>query len=161
GDQFELVVGARTSDDPHQLTCSYEKLATELRPGDPVLFADGTIAMAAREVDKTRARLEVTLGGTLRSNQGVNLPGATLGVSALTEKDLRDLDWTATREVEYVALSFVRSAHDVTMLRDELARRGSRARIVSKIEKPQALDEIEAIVAESDAVMVARGDLGV
>jgi pyruvate kinase len=91
----------------------------------------------------------------------VNLPGAALALSALTEKDLRDLDWTARNEVEYVGLSFVRRAADVVMLREQLQQRGSRARIVAKIEKPQAVADLDAIVAEADAVMVARGDLGV
>jgi pyruvate kinase len=84
-----------------------------------------------------------------------------LNIPALTEKDLRDLDWTARSGVEYVGQSFVRRAADVAWLRRELAARGSRARIVAKIEKPQAVDDLEAILAESDAVMVARGDLGV
>ncbi len=81
--------------------------------------------------------------------------------AALTDKDLADLDWTAKHEVDYVGLSFVRRAEDIAMLRGELERRGSRARIIAKIEKPQALANLDAIVAEADAVMVARGDLGV
>ena len=81
--------------------------------------------------------------------------------AALTDKDLADLEWTATHEVDYVGLSFVRKAEDIALLRRELQRRGSRARIIAKIEKPQALANLEAIVAEADAVMVARGDLGV
>ena len=80
---------------------------------------------------------------------------------ALTEKDLADLEWTAKHDVEYVGLSFVRKAQDVGLLRSELQRRGSRARIIAKIEKPQALDNLDAIIAEADGVMVARGDLGV
>ena len=99
--------------------------------------------------------------GHIRSNQGINVPGAGLSVAALTEKDLADLEWTATHEVDYVGLSFVRKAEDIALLRTELERRGSHARIVAKIEKPQALDNLDAIVAETDAVMVARGDLGV
>ena len=82
-------------------------------------------------------------------------------MGALTDKDLADLDWTAAHEVDYVGLSFVRKADDIALLRGELERRGSGARIIAKIEKPQALANLDAIVAEADAVMVARGDLGV
>lgn len=160
GDEFTLVV-ERTADDPHQLTCTYRDLPHDLKPADLVLFADGTVAMVVTASDDEGARLKVTLPGRLRSNQGVNLPGAALSLNALTEKDLRDLEWTARSEVEYVGLSFVRRASDVVALREELQRRGSRARIVAKIEKPQALEDLDAIIAESDAVMVARGDLGV
>lgn len=163
GDEFTLTA-ARTSDDPRQLTCTYPELVADLQPGDAVLLADGTVAMrvvASAAGSESGARLQVTLGGTLRSHAGLNLPGTPLRVPALTAKDLADLDWTARSDVEYVGLSFVRRAADVRTLRDELARRGARARIVAKIEKPQAVDELEAIVAEADAVMVARGDLGV
>jgi pyruvate kinase len=160
GDEF-LLVGERTSDDPHQLTCSYPGLAGELAPGGVVLLADGTLAMVVVDREAAGVRLKVTLAGTLRSHQGINVPGAALSLEALTEKDRRDLDWTARHEVEYVGLSFVRRGADVVALRQELEQRGSRARIVAKIEKPQALDDLDAILAESDAVMVARGDLGV
>jgi pyruvate kinase len=160
GDEFELVA-ERTADDPHQLTCTYRELPGDLRPGDAVLFADGAVSMVATEACADRARLRVALAGRLRSNQGVNVPGAALGVSALTDKDLRDLEWTARHAVEYVGLSFVRTAADVVRLREELEARGCRARIVAKIEKPQAVEALEAIIAQADAVMVARGDLGV
>ena len=162
GDEFTLVVD-RTSDDPRQLTCTYRDLPRDLRAGDAVLFADGAVAMTVVEADaaKGSARLSVTLGGRFKSRQGLNLPGAKLAIAALTEKDLRDLDWTARSGVEYVGLSFVRSAEDVRILRRELQARGSNARIVGKIEKPEAVADLAAIVAESDAVMVARGDLGV
>ena len=89
------------------------------------------------------------------------MPRTGLNVAALTDKDLADLEWTAKHAVEYVGLSFVRKAEDVALLRSELQRRGIRARIIAKIEKPQALANLEAIIAEADAVMVARGDLGV
>jgi pyruvate kinase len=110
-----------------------------------------------------RARMRVTLPGLLRSRQGVNLPGSELSVSSLTEKDLRDLDWTARHagEVDFVGLSFARNADDVTGLRTELQSRNCPARVVAKIEKPQAVEHFEEILAVTDAVMVARGDLGV
>ncbi len=160
GDEFVLTAG-RTSDDPHQLTCTDASVPGELRPGNVVYFADGTVAMTVADVDEGGARLTVTLAGRLRSSQGINLPDAPLSVKALTPKDLLDLDWTAGHPVEYIGLSFVRRAADVTLLREELDRRGIGARIVAKIEKPQAVADLDAIIAVSDAVMVARGDLGV
>ena len=149
-------------ENPNQFTCTYRELADDLKPEDIVYFADGVVAMVVTEVDKGTATLRVTLPGRVRSHQGINLPGAALNVKALTDKDLRDLEWTAANPVEYVGLSFVRRASDVTTLRDELDRRGCNAvKIVAKIEKPQAVADLDAIIAETDVVMVARGDLGV
>ena len=163
GDVFTLVKDrTSTADDARQITCTYRELADDLSAGDLVYFADGAVAMVVVEAGKGAATLQVTLPGRVRSHQGVNLPGAALSVNALTEKDLLDLDWTAKNPVEYVGLSFVRRASDVTTLREELDRRGCpRVKIVSKIEKPQAVLSLEEIIAETDAVMVARGDLGV
>jgi len=161
GAGFELVADRTRPDDPHQLTCTYRDLPRDLKPGDVVLFADGNVAMRVEASEGGRVAMTVTLPGVLRSRQGINLPGATLNVKALTEKDLADLDWTAEHPVEYVGLSFVREASDVTWLREELKSRGIDAKIVAKIEKPQAVDNLDAILAETDAVMVARGDLGV
>ncbi|MEO6811497.1 MAG: pyruvate kinase [Isosphaeraceae bacterium] len=160
GDEFTLA-NDRTTDDPHQLTCSYRTLANDLTTGDVVLFADGAVAMEVTRTSGGEAGLVVTLPGPLKSHQGINLPGADLKIKALTEKDLRDLDWAANHPVEYIGLSFVREADDVSWLRRELKSRGIRARIVAKIEKPQAVDHLEEILAEADAAMVARGDLGV
>ncbi len=168
GDAVDCALGAtftlvdeRTSQDPRQFTCTYRDLPRDLKPGDTVLFADGAVAMEVAEASGGVARLTVTLAGRLKSRQGLNLPGTDLGVEALTDKDLRDLEWTARNQVEYVGLSFVRRADDVVRLRKELVARGISARIVAKIEKPQAVADLEAILVETDAVMVARGDLGV
>jgi pyruvate kinase len=147
--------------DPHRLTTTYPSLVAELEVGQSVLFADGTVAMDVIERGSGWARLQVSIPGHIRSRQGINLPRGGLSVPALTDKDLADLDWTAAHDVDYVGLSFVRKASDIALLRGELERRGSRARIVAKIEKPQAVENLDAIVAEADAVMVARGDLGV
>jgi pyruvate kinase len=162
GEEFTLVMD-RSTDSPRELTCSYRELPNDLKPGEAVLFADGTVAMTVTDVAKGRARLKVTLPGRLRSRQGLNLPGSELAVPSLTEKDLKDLDWTAQHpdEVQFVGLSFVRSPDDVARLRQELAARKVAARIVVKIEKPQAVKHLDAIVATTDGVMVARGDLGV
>ncbi len=160
-DEFTLVAGVPAND--RELACSYRDLPNDLAPGEAVLFADGTVAMTVVDIVPGRARLRVTLPGRVRSRQGLNLPGTELAVSSLTEKDLRDLDWTAQHagDVDFVALSFVRSADDVARLRRELQARACTADIVVKIEKPQAVEHLEAIVDAADAVMVARGDMGV
>jgi pyruvate kinase len=147
--------------DPHHLTSTYSELPDDLAVGQNVLFADGTVAMDVMEKGPGWAKLKVTLPGQIRSHQGINVPGGGLSVATLTEKDLNDLEWTKTHDVAYVGLSFVRTAADIKRLREELADRGSKARIVAKIEKPQAVVNLQAIVAEADAVMIARGDLGV
>jgi pyruvate kinase len=162
GEEFTLVA-EKSSTSPLELTCSYCELPNDLKPGENVLFADGTVAMTVVDVAPGRARMKVTVAGRLRSRQGVNLPGSDLTVQSLTDKDLKDLDWTAqhANDVEFVGLSFVRSPEDVTRLRAELSARKCPARVVVKIEKPQAVRRIEEIVAVTDCVMVARGDLGV
>jgi pyruvate kinase len=159
--EFTLEKHPDRTDDPHRLTCTYEDLADDLEVGQSILFADGAVAMEVVEHRAGWARLKVTLPGRIRSHQGINVPDASLSVSALTNKDLADLEWTVGRDVSYIGLSFVRQAADVTRLRAELEIRGCHARIVAKIEKPQAVANLESIVAEADAVMVARGDLGV
>ena len=161
-DLFTLMKDRTEPDNPYQFTCTYRELADDLKPEDVVYYADGTVAMVVTESGNGSATMRVTLPGRIRSHQGINLPGAALNVKALTDKDLLDLDWTAANPVEYVGLSFVRRASDVTTLREELDRRGcTSVKIVAKIEKPQAVANLDAIIAETDAVMVARGDLGV
>jgi pyruvate kinase len=161
GAEFCLAADRKGSDDPGKLTCSYKSLPDDLQIGQAVLFADGTVAMDVIERGPGWARLKVTLPGRIRSHQGINVPSASLNVEALTEKDLADLDWTAEHGVEYIGLSFVRQADDIIRLRQELDTRKVRARIVAKIEKPQAVANLDAVITEADAVMVARGDLGV
>ena len=162
GEQFTLV-SERTSASARELTCSYAELPNDLKPGESVLFADGTVAMTVTDAGRGRATLRVTLPGQLRSRQGLNLPGSDLAVKSLTDKDLHDLDWTARHadDVQFVGLSFVRSPDDVNLLRRELQARKCPAKVVVKIEKPQAVRQLEAIIAAADGVMVARGDLGV
>jgi pyruvate kinase len=162
GDEFTLVAES-ASTKLRELTCSYRDLPNDLKPGESVLFADGTVGMEVIDTARGQACLKVTLPGHLRSRQGINLPGSNLAVKSLTEKDLADLDWTAAHanDVQYVGLSFVRSADDVAWLRRELQSRKISARVIVKIEKPQAVQNLEAIVAATDGVMVARGDLGV
>jgi pyruvate kinase len=162
GEEFALVTEP-SSTNVRELTCSYRELPNDLKLGERVLFADGTVGMIVTDTAPGKARLKVTLPGRLRSRQGLNLPGSELAVKSLTDKDLHDLDWTGQHagDVEFVGLSFVRSAEDVAHLRHELRSRRCTAQVVVKIEKPQAVRQLEEIVAAADCVMVARGDLGV
>jgi pyruvate kinase len=132
-----------------------------LQPGHDVLIDDGLLRLLVEESEGGRARCRVVVGGVVKSSKGVNLPGVPVPVPSLTEKDLDDLDFALALGVDYVALSFVRAASDVSELKAIIAARGSTARVIAKIEKSEAIDVLDDVVAAADAVMVARGDLGV
>jgi len=145
-----------------RISTTFAELPGEVKPGETILMDDGKISL---EVVETRAPEEcvcrVLRGGILASGKGVNLPRTRLRLSALTEKDRRDVAWIAKRDFDYVALSFVRSGDDIQELRELLSEKGSGAHIIAKLEKPQAVENIDAILDVADGVMVARGDLGV
>jgi pyruvate kinase len=144
------------------LSVSYPRLARELRPGDRILLADATLELTVEDVEGDEVTCRVMRGGRLRSHAGLNLPGVTLSVPALTPKDEDDLVFGLGQGVDAVALSFVQRAGDIVMLRNRITAAGASAvPIVAKLERPQALDDLEAILDAADAVMVARGDLGV
>jgi pyruvate kinase len=132
-----------------------------LRPGHDLLIDDGRVRLRVDEVDGARARATVLVGGSVESHKGVNLPGVSVPVPSLTDKDMRDLEFALELGVDYVALSFVRSADDCRSLRELLQGADSTALVVAKIEKGEALEELDQITGAADAVMVARGDLGV
>jgi pyruvate kinase len=132
-----------------------------LRPGADVLIDDGLVRLAVEEVAGGRARARVLVGGVVTAHKGVNLPGLPIPVPALTQKDLDDLEFALRLGVDYVALSFVRAAADVRELQAIIRERGSSARVIAKIEKAEAVDALDEVLAEADALMVARGDLGV
>ena len=145
-----------------RISTTLEELAEQVEPGQAMLLDDGKIRLEVVEATSPDEILcRVTRGGILAGSKGVNLPGTQLKISALTEKDRADAAWIATRDFDYVALSFVQIADDVTELRQLLDAAGCQAGIVAKIEKPRAIQNIDAIVDAADAVMVARGDLGV
>ena len=156
---------ARVDVTPPQLTCTYEPLVDDLRPGDRVLLADGTVSLRVLEQDAVTGRVlcEVLQPGLIRSRQGVNLPGVTLSTPSLTDKDRDDLQWALDHGIDYIGLSFVRRVEDLKLLRSVIAAHPTKTPpwIVAKIEKAEAIADLEAIIAEADAVMVARGDLGV
>jgi len=161
---IELVSGARvvmapeSSARPDEIPTTYATLADEIRKGDVVLLDDGLLELRCVGTAGDRTDLEVVRGGLLKSRKGINLPMVDVKAPSLTEKDLSDLDFALEQNVEFIGLSFVRRPADVTDLK---ARVGDRALIVAKIEKVQALQQLEEILAATDAVMVARGDLGV
>ena len=156
-----VVVAPTALARPGELPVAPAVIADVLQPGNDVLIDDGRIRLRVVHVDGGRATCFVVTGGKVTSHKGVNLPGTQLPIASLTPKDRADLRFALEHGVDYVALSFVRSAADVVELRDLLAAAGSKARIIAKIEKPEAVDDLAAILAVSDAVMVARGDLGV
>jgi len=167
--QVELVRGARiaiTTDTSIEgtaelISTTYEPLPRDVKAGDQVLLDDGNLELRVLGVSGGRVECEVVDGGTLRANKGMNLPGVTLSTPALTEKDRRDLRFGTQHQVDYVAMSFVRRAEDVLEAKELIRSMGETTPVISKIEKPQAVDNLEAILAASDGVMVARGDLGV
>jgi pyruvate kinase len=132
-----------------------------LRPGHDVLIDDGLVRLAVEEVEAGRARCRVVVGGEVKAHKGVNLPGVPIPIPSLTKKDLDDLEFALGLGVDYVALSFVRAAADVRDLQQIIRQYGSPARVIAKIEKAEAIEVLDEVLAESDAVMVARGDLGV
>jgi pyruvate kinase len=160
GAEFSFVRGGDASR-ADAFTTSYERLVDELAVGDAVMIADGTISFVveSRTVDEVRCR--VVQGGLVRSRQGVNLPGVKLSVAAMSPADWQHAEWAAGVGADFVSLSFVRSAVEVKLLKELLRTRGSRARVVAKVEKREAIENLDSIVEAADAVMVARGDLGV
>jgi len=140
---------------------SYPPLANEVVPGGRILIDDGHIELEVTRVEGTDVHTEVVVGGPLRSRKGVNLPMTRAAGGALTEKDLRDLAFGLDHEVEFVALSFVRTGDDVRALREQVRAAGCSTSIVAKVEKPEAVAAFEDVLSASDAVMVARGDLGI
>ena len=147
-----------TGDD---LPVSPSVLGSVLRPGHEVLIDDGHIRLRVERVDRGRASCTVVVGGPVGPHKGVNLPGVPLPIPSLTRKDLDDLEFALGLGVDYVALSFVRSAADVKALRTLIEARASQAWVIAKIEKAEAVAALEEILAETHGVMVARGDLGV
>ena len=160
GEAFTLTT-ADVVGDATRVHVDYPALPRDVRPGDAIFLNDGLIRLTVTTVDGTDVETRVEVGGELSDRKGLSVPGAALSTPSLTDKDLRDLDLLAAHPVDFVGLSFVRTGGDVDRLRTELAARRLPAAIVAKIEKPQAVEALDAILAAADAVMVARGDLGV
>lgn len=141
---------------------SYPNLHADVKVGNKILIDDGKLEVLVKKILKNNdVQVEVTMGGKLSSKKGINLPDTKISLPALTDKDLVDLDFIIDQQLDWVALSFVRSVKDIIILRNKLQERKSKTKIIAKIEKPEALNNLRDIIVESDAVMVARGDLGV
>jgi pyruvate kinase len=140
---------------------SYKLLPNDVKVGDSILIDDGKIELKVKEVRDVDVVTEVVYGGPLKPRKGINLPFTKVSAPSLTDKDLLDLEFGLKHNVEWIALSFVRKAHDINILRNIIDQNKSNAKIVAKVEKPEALNNIDEIIAATDAVMVARGDLGV
>ncbi|HWO94547.1 MAG TPA: pyruvate kinase [Dehalococcoidia bacterium] len=152
----EPVVG-----DDHRVSINYPDIARDVGPGDRILVSDGMIELKVEEARPSEVATTVVHGGLLLDHQGVNLPDGASALSSLTEKDLVDLDFLLDLPVDYVALSFVRRAQDLRDLRWRMGQRGAKTPIIAKIEKRQALENLDEVLTMADALIVARGDLGV
>jgi len=146
---------------PTRISTTFPDLAREVTIGARILLRDGLIELRVRTVRGKDVVCEVLNGGMLGEHQGINLPGTALSIPAMTEKDRKDLEFGIKQGVDAVALSFVRSAADVNMVREIVAGHGSDIPLIAKLEKPQAIDHLEEILEAVDGIMVARGDLGV
>jgi pyruvate kinase len=165
---IQLMKGERleiTTDDvlgrPGRISTIYQNLPRDVKPGSRILLDDGLIELRVLEVRGNVVSCTVVEGGELKDLKGINLPGVKVSAPSLTEKDRRDLEFCLGREVDFIALSFVRSAADIEELKQIIYERGRQIMVVAKIEKPEALRAFNAILKATDAVMVARGDLGV
>ena len=140
---------------------TYEGLPGDVSPGDLILIDDGKLTLRAVEVTATDVVTEVVVGGPVSNNKGINLPGVAMSVPAMSEKDSEDLRWALRQGVDMIALSFVRSGDDIKLVHQIMDEEGRRIPVIAKIEKPQAVENLDEIVDAFDALMVARGDLGV
>lgn len=150
------VVGNET-----EVSTNYPDLARVIQPGARLLLDDGAIELKAESTNKTDVICRVVNGGILGERKGINLPGVPLPIASLTEKDRNDLRWAVSQDADYIALSFVRRAEDCVDAKNLIQEAGGHAPLVAKIEKSEAIDRLDEIIAAADAVMVARGDLGV
>lgn len=147
--------------EPFTIPLDFPFLGDTLRPGDRMLLDDGTKEVEVVSANPSEIQAKVIIGGELKSRKGVNLPNAVIPIPSLTDKDKENALWAISEDFDYLAMSFVRRASDIMELRTFLHEHDSRIPIIAKIEKPEAVQDIDAILHESDAVMVARGDLGV
>lgn len=160
GEEVDLVAGP-VEGSPGVIPSDYDRLAEDVQPGARILLDDGLLELKVLSVSGRRVRCQVVTGGELLKHKGMNLPGVSVSAPTLTEKDREDLDFALALGVDYIALSFVRRASDIAELRSLIEQKGGRAGVIAKLEKPEALSELDEIIRLSDAVMVARGDLGV
>lgn len=160
GETITIVPGDGPCDQTH-LTVDYPDLATGAEPGRDIYLADGFLHLRIEKVEGDQVTAVVLRGGPLSDRKGVNLPGTDLKLPTLTDRDLRDASDAVDLGCDFIALSFVRKADDIVALRDHLQKSGAAIPLIAKLERPEALDNLDAILEAADGVMVARGDLGV
>jgi pyruvate kinase len=161
GAELTITTDGELQGDEKLVSTTYQYLAEDVKPGERILIDDGLLELKALATDGVRVRCEVVEGGVLGQNKGINLPGVRLRADAMSEKDKADLIFGLDNGVDAIALSFVRTAEDVQKCRAEMEKAGRVVPIISKIEKPEAIENLDAIIEVSDGLMVARGDLGV
>jgi pyruvate kinase len=160
GDEFTITT-REVAGGQDICSTTYGGLPDDVHDGDTILVDDGRVRLTVTDVDGTEVATRVDVGGQLSNNKGLNLPGVAVSVPALSDKDKEDLRWALRLRADWIALSFVRSASDVDDVRKIMEQEGVLLPVIAKIEKPQAIDNIEEIVDAFDGIMVARGDLGV
>jgi pyruvate kinase len=157
-----LIVTEKVLGTAEKFSINYSQLPADVKPGERILLDDGKLALEVVSTDgKAEIIAKVIHGGILSSKKGVNFPNTKISMPSLTEKDLEDLSFALDQDVDWIGLSFVRSARDIIELKHIIYNRKCKAKVIAKIEKPEAIDEIDEIIKESDGLMVARGDLGV
>ena len=168
-DEIDLVTGDEITfttkeciGTKEKLYITYQSFPSDVKVDDKILINDGKIALRVLETDRvSEVKALVTHGGILSSKKGVNLPNTKISLPCLTDKDKKDLDFALSQDVEWIGLSFVRSGEDIIELKHLIANQGKNTKVIAKIEKPEAVQDIDVIIKETDAIMVARGDLGV
>ncbi len=161
GERTVLTVAPCPEGTAARVGSDYAGLARDVKPGDHLLVDDGKMRLLVERVEGDDVHCLIEVGGKLKNNKGINLPGVRVSAPPLTDKDLRDLAWAIAHQVDFIALSFVHTHADVVDLKRRIAEAGGCAAVVAKVELPEAVEDIDAIARESDAVMVARGDLGI
>lgn len=157
-----LIVTEKVLGTASKFSINYALLPEDVQPGERILLDDGKLALEVLKTDgKKEIIARVIHGGILSSKKGVNFPNTKISMPSLTEKDLEDLQFALDQNVDWIGLSFVRSARDIIELKHIISNRKCKAKVIAKIEKPEAIEDIDAIIQESDGLMVARGDLGV
>jgi len=161
GDELIVTTDQDIIGNKDRVSTTYTALTRDVKSGDSVLIDDGNIELKVYKVDGPDVYTKVTFGGMLKSRKGMNLPDTAISESSLTKKDRRDLEFGLEHDVDWIAISFVRSPSDVMELKNVIKEKGKRAKVISKIERPEAIKNIDDIIEASDGLMVARGDLGV
>ena len=161
GDILELRMRGAPAKEQYSVDVNYDGLIKDVSAGDTVLVDSGVIQLVVIDKKRDRIRCKVVIGGTLGSHRHINLPGVHVKLPALTEKDLRDIDLGVALKVDFVALSFARQKNDIEELRRVLRKKKSQALVIAKIEEQSAVKQIEEMIEAADAIMVARGDLGI